>query len=147
MNEPRGATMRKDTGIPGIPLPRRSRTLLTALVVVLAFLLGGMGPAAGAAATAFAAPAAKPAGAPPAAKPSSDNNEEKTKRETERGQPRGAARTSAGAPHHPGRPLPPYTAGPPAPYAATAFGGPSAGGSTKAARPASLPILHCVFRC
>ncbi|MFI0715888.1 hypothetical protein ACH4SK_35795 [Streptomyces inhibens] len=143
MNEPRGATMRKDTGIPGIPLPRRFRTLLTALVVVLAFLLGGVGPAAGAAATAFAAPAAKSAGA----KPSSDNNEEKTKREAERGQPRGAARTSAGVPHHPGRPLPPYTNGPPAPHAATASGGPSAGSSTKAARPVSLPVLHCVFRC
>ncbi|MFG2831427.1 hypothetical protein ACGFWI_28825 [Streptomyces sp. NPDC048434] len=141
--------MRKDSCVPGITVLRLCRMSLTALLVVLAFLLGGVATAPGAAKAAFtASSAAKSASAPPAAKPGYDTNEEKTKREAERGQPRRTARTSVGVPQHTGRPLPPFSAGAVAPAGTQASGVPSAGSSTKAAsRPAGIPVLHCVFRC
>jgi len=141
--------MRRDTSAAGISVPRLCRMSMTALLVVLAFLLSGAASAPGAAKAAFTAPsAAKSASAPPAAKCGCDGSEEKSKREAERGQPRRTARTSVGVPQHPGRPLPPFHAGTVAPVAAPASGSPAAGSSTKAAsRPAALSVLHCVFRC
>lgn len=140
--------MRKDTGIPGIPELRVFRALLTTLVFLLTFLLGGAATAANATTALAAHAATKSAGTPPATKPSYDTKEEKTKRESERGQARGTARTSVGVPRHTGgRPQSAYRDG--ALDASTVSDGrPSAGSSTKAAsRPVQLPVLHCVFRC
>lgn len=141
--------MRKDTSAAGISVLRLCRMSLTALLVVLAFLLSGAASAPGAAKAAFTTPsAAKSAGAAPAVKPGYDGTEEKSKRESERGQPRRTARTSVGVPQHTGRPLPPFGAGTVGLVATAASGAPAAGSSTKAAsRPAALSVLHCVFRC
>ncbi|MGW7022914.1 hypothetical protein ACWGGS_26730 [Streptomyces decoyicus] len=149
MDDPRGTMMRKDTCIPGIPALRLCRTSLTALMVVLGFLLGGAATASGAAKSAFTAPSpVKSASAPPAAEPDHDGTEKKAKREAERGQPRRTARLTVGIPQHIGRPLPPFGEGVKLPVAAMSSGVPSAGSTTKAAsRPAEIPLLHCVFRC
>lgn len=147
-DEPRGATMRKDTCVAGIPVLRLCRMSLTALLVVAAFLLGGGAAAPGAAKTAFSASSAAKSASTSAVKPGYESEEEKAKREAERGQPRRTARTSVGVPQHTGRPLPPFSAGALTPVATTASGDPAAGSSTKAAsRRAGLTVLHCVFRC
>ncbi|MFF8787930.1 hypothetical protein [Streptomyces sp. NPDC015125] len=147
-DEPRGAMMRKDTCVAGIPVLRLCRMSLTALLVVAAFLLGGAAAAPGAAKTAFTTPSAAKSASTPAVKPGDDSKEEKAKREPERGQPRRTARTSVGVPQHAGRPLPPFSAGAVAPIATTDSGAPAAGSSTKAvSRGAGLTVLHCVFRC
>ncbi|GGX33776.1 hypothetical protein [Streptomyces noursei] len=138
--------MRKDTGIPGRRprIPALCRLPLTALAVVLTFLLGAAAPA-------YAAKPARPAagalgkpGAPAAA--STDSEEEKhSKRETERSRPRRltpAAEESAPT----RRPLPPQLAG--AAGEETAPGHDPATDSAPASpRPTRLPLLHCVFRC
>ncbi|MGW7574417.1 hypothetical protein [Streptomyces sp. NPDC054765] len=149
MNEPRGAMMRKDTCVPRIPVLRLCRTSLAALIVTLAFLLGGAATATGAAKAAFSVPSsAKSVSAPPAAKPDNDTSEEKAKREAERGQPRRTARTSVGIPQHTGRPHPPCSGSTTAPDTTAPSRAPAPGSRAKAAsRPAALPVLHCVFRC
>ncbi|MFJ4526899.1 MULTISPECIES: hypothetical protein [Streptomyces] len=145
MNEPRGATMRKDTCTPGIPVQRRFRTPLFSLMVILAFLLGGMTSSPNGPQATFAAESARTA---PAVKPTYNSAEEKTKGKAERGQPRRTVRTSVGNPHHIGRPLSPVSGAGVASDAAPAPGDPTPGSTTKAAsRPDSIPVLHCVFRC
>ncbi|MFI9257546.1 hypothetical protein ACIGT4_07450 [Streptomyces sioyaensis] len=150
MAEPRGTMMRKDTGISGgAPSLRPRRLPLTALMVILTFLLGTLAMAPGAVAHEPAGPfATTSAGARPALKPGYGHTEKKTKYETERGQPRRTARASAGVPHHTGRQLPPREGGPMAPPLPLPSGTAAAGNSTKAAgRTVQLPVLHCAFLC
>ncbi|MFI0908273.1 hypothetical protein ACH4TE_32880 [Streptomyces sioyaensis] len=150
MAEPWGTMMRKDTGIPGsAPALRPRRLPLTALMVILTFLLGTLAAAPGAAAHAPAGPVATTsAAAQPAVKPGYGHTQKKTKYETERGQPRRTARASAGVPHHTGRQLPPGQGGPMAPPLDLPSGTAAAGNSTKAAgRTVQLPVLHCAFLC
>ncbi|MFE1173905.1 hypothetical protein [Streptomyces sp. NPDC058773] len=148
MNEPRGATVRKDTCIPGAPVQHGFRTPLLALLVILAFVLGGASAPDPDRPANAGRSAVKAVSAQPAVKPSYSTTEEKTKRAAERGQPRRTVRTAVGTPHHTGRPLPPFSGGGPAPHTTPASGGPTAGSSTKAAsRPVEIPLLHCVFRC
>ncbi|PNE41039.1 MULTISPECIES: hypothetical protein [Streptomyces] len=137
--------MRKDTGIPGRRprIPALCRLPLTALAVVLTFLLGAAAPA-------YAAKPARPAvcapgksGAPAAA--STNSEEEKhSKRETERSRPRRltpAAEESAPT----RRPLPPQLTGA---GEGTATGhNPATDSAPASPRPTRLPLLHCVFRC
>ncbi|MFI5520799.1 hypothetical protein [Streptomyces platensis] len=131
----------------GTPVPRRFRTPLLAVMVILTFLMGSAADPDMDRATFSGPPGAKSASALPAGKPSYDSTEEKTKRAAERGQPRRTVRTAAGVPHHTGRPLPPLS-GVAVPHTLPASGTPKAGSTTKAAsRPVELPLLHCVFRC
>ncbi|MFE7312005.1 hypothetical protein ACFU7T_02650, partial [Streptomyces sp. NPDC057555] len=116
---------------------------LTALALVLAFLLG-TAPPAGAARPAPPATASGTTSAPAAANSSSEE-EKHSKRETERG---GLRRLDPGAEGIPAtrRPLPPC-------LSAAADAGtappriPATTAAPEAAEPPELPILHCVFRC
>ncbi|WP_274917472.1 hypothetical protein [Streptomyces sp. WZ-12] len=136
--------MRKDTGKPGIRprIPAPCRLPLTALVVVLTFLLGAAAPA-------YAARSAPPATAAPgsssAAAANSNSEEEKhSQRETERSRPRRMPPAAEGVPAT-RRPLPPCRSG------AAGEGAPparsTAADAPRAARPTQLPLMHCVFRC
>ncbi|WP_411138890.1 hypothetical protein [Streptomyces sp. C10] len=137
--------MRKDTCTPGIPVQRRFRTPLFSLMVILAFLVGGMASAPNAPQATFAAESVRTT---PAVKPAYNSAEEKTKGKAERGQPRRTVRTSVGNPHHIGRPLSPVSGAGVTSDAAPAPADPTPGSTTKAAsRPDSIPVLHCVFRC
>ncbi|QIK10293.1 hypothetical protein SLV14_007127 [Streptomyces sp. Je 1-4] len=137
--------MRKDTCTPGIPVQRRFRTPLFSLMVILAFLVGGMTSAPNRPQATFAAESVR---STPAVKPTYSSAEEKTKGKVERGQPRRTVRTSVGNPHHIGRPLSPVSGAGVTSDAAPAPGDPTPGSTTKAAsRPDSIPVLHCVFRC
>ncbi|WP_432002974.1 hypothetical protein [Streptomyces sioyaensis] len=150
MAEPRGTMMRKDTGIAGdAPSSRPHRLPLTALMVILTFLLGTLAMAPDASAHTPAGPfAMTSAGIRPAVKPNYRHTEKKTKYETGRGQPRRTARASGGGPHPSGRQLPPWRDGSMAPPLACPSATAAAGNSTKAAgRTVQLPVLHCVFLC
>ncbi|MGD3106027.1 hypothetical protein [Streptomyces sp. YGL11-2] len=136
---------RTDTGAAGISrLTARLRMPLTALAVILAFLLGAAASPCTARPALPAGSALKSAGNAPSAKASSEE-EKHPQRETGRGGPRRPAPSSAdAAPTR--RTRPGYGADPAsAPDAAT----PRAAGLTTAAasRPDRLPLLHCVFRC
>ncbi|MFF2807422.1 hypothetical protein ACFVT2_09580 [Streptomyces sp. NPDC058000] len=138
--------MRKDTGIPGARprIPTLCRLPLTALVVVLTFLLGAAAPACAVKSARPAASASKTAGAPAAANSSSEE-EKHPKRETERSRPRRLTPATEGVPPT-RRPLPPHLSG--ATGDDEAPGRVSAtDGAPEAPRPAQLPVLHCVFRC
>ncbi|WP_407554538.1 hypothetical protein QOM21_32280 [Streptomyces sp. Pv4-95] len=140
--------MRKDNGAPGIPVIRLCRIPLTALLVILTFLLGSAATAPAAAAPAVPAGAAlKPSGAAQAPDESSDSSEDSVDREAERGQPRRVARNSVGIPQHTGRLLPPCRTDPTSVPAPAAGRPPVDGWDTSALRPLELPVLHCVFRC
>ncbi|MFK0290243.1 hypothetical protein ACIQU6_07130 [Streptomyces sp. NPDC090442] len=137
--------MRKDTGKPGIRprIPAPCRLPLTALVVVLTFLLGAAAPA-------YAVRSAPPASATPgsntASAASSNSEEEKhSKRETERSRPRRMPPAAEGVPAT-RRPLPPCLSGA-AGDEATPARPTTAADAPRAARPAQLPLLHCIFRC
>ncbi|MFE6686767.1 hypothetical protein ACFVFQ_09855 [Streptomyces sp. NPDC057743] len=137
--------MRKDTGKPGIRprIPAACRLPLTALVVVLTFLLGAAAPAC---AARSAPPAAAAPGAKTASAANTNSEEEKhSKRETERSRPRRLTPAAEGVPAT-RRPLPPCLSG-----ASGDDGTPARSAAApddpRAARPAQLPLLHCVFRC
>ncbi|MEU8785087.1 hypothetical protein [Streptomyces sp. NPDC048637] len=122
---------------------------LFSLMVILAFLLGGMKATPdGARATFATAPAAESVHSTPAVKPSYGSTKEKSKGKAERGQPRRTVRTSVGNPHHSGRPLSTLSGTGLVSATTPVSGDPTPGSTTKAAsRPDSIPVLHCVFRC
>ncbi|MFH8570148.1 hypothetical protein [Streptomyces sp. NPDC017993] len=139
--------MRKDSGAPGIPVIRLCRIPLTALLVILAFLLGSATTAPAATTPAVPAGAAlKPSGAAPAVD-QYDSGEDSAEREAERGQPRRVARNPVGIPQHTGRLLPPCRTDATSVSAPVAGCPPVDGWDTSAFRPFELPVLHCVFRC
>jgi hypothetical protein len=143
--------MRKDDGRPGIPAIRLLRVPLTALAVILAFLLGGAAAAPGASAAAQSAPgssALRPVGGSPAVNALYNKSKDNNEREVERGQHRRTSRTAVGVPQHPGRLLPPCRSDVTTPMPAALPGAYRAAGATSSpARPGQLPLLHCVFLC
>ncbi|GGU61575.1 hypothetical protein GCM10010211_28230 [Streptomyces albospinus] len=135
---------RKDTGTAGISrLVARLRMPLTALAVVLAFLLGAAASPCKAKPAVPAAAAVKSASTAASANAGSDE-EKHPKRETERGRPRRVAPSSAD-------PAPTRRARPPfgTDTASDSAAGRQPAGltSSAASRPDQLPVLHCVFRC
>ncbi|MFJ5588450.1 hypothetical protein ACIQCG_01710 [Streptomyces noursei] len=138
--------MRKDTGISGArpPMAAWCRLPLTALLVVLTFLLGAAAPAC-AAATARPAASASGATGKSAAANSSSEEEKHSKRESERSRPRRMAPAAEGLPPA-RRPLPPHLSGVAGDDGATGRA-PTADRDAAASRPSELPLLHCVFRC
>ncbi|MFJ8675239.1 hypothetical protein [Streptomyces sp. NPDC093589] len=144
--------MRKDDGAPGISLIRLFRVPLTALAVILAFLLGGASTlpdaAAAAAQSSPGSAALRPVGPSPAVNATYKKTKDTSEREAERGQHRRTSRTTVGVPQHPGRLLPPCRSDVTTPMPAALPGAYSAGESTTSvARPERIPLLHCVFRC
>ncbi len=134
--------MRRDKNTPGRHRP--AVRPMTTLAVLLLFLLGAATPTATAAVTATATGTS--AAAPPALGSPSYTNGELAERETERGH--GVRR----GPRH-AVPLPPPNA-PVAPDRAPAVRVPPTHAPGVAprtddgrARPSSLSVLHCVFRC
>ncbi|GAA2653679.1 hypothetical protein [Streptomyces lunalinharesii] len=137
--------MRKDTGIPGARPGTAAwcRLSLTAVLVVLTFLLGAAAPAC---ALASARPAAASgATSKPAAASANSEEEKHSKRESERSRPRRLAPAAEGVPPD-RRPLPPHLSGPDGGEGATGRV-PAGDPAAAASRPSELPLLHCVFRC
>ncbi|QHC22507.1 hypothetical protein [Streptomyces sp. GS7] len=136
---------RTDTGAAGTSrLPARLRLPLTALAVVLAFLLGAATSPCTARPALPAGSALKSAGNAPSATAGSEE-EKHPQRETGHGGPRRPASSSADA--APTRRTRPGHGADAASAPAAAAPQPSGLTTAAASRPDRLPLLHCVFRC